>query len=309
MEQLLQQFSESTGIKLLKRLTWTISNLCRGKPQPNWSIVSTAIPTLTKLIYSNDDDILSDACWALTYLSDGPNERIQAILDTNISPRIVELLLHDSCNVQTPALRMVGNIVTGDDSQTQVIINAGVLPNLLTLINSARKNLKKEACWVISNITAGTRQQVEAVINAQIVPRLVYLLKNSEFDIKKEAAWTLSNATTCGSEEQIRYLVEQKIIEPMCDLLTSNDHKIILVGLEALDNILKVGESESYNPYANQIEECSGLDRLEQLKTILIKIYMKGLPICLRLILRPKRKRDLIFLLGNTVRSNSIFKS
>ena len=33
--------------------------------------------------------------------------------------RLVELLLHTSPLVQTPALRAVGNIVTGDDNQTQ----------------------------------------------------------------------------------------------------------------------------------------------------------------------------------------------
>jgi len=52
----------------------------------------------------------------------------------------------------------------------------------------------------------------------------------------------------------------------MCDLLNYQDHKIILVGLEALDNILKVGETATFNPYASQIEECSGLDRLEILQ-------------------------------------------
>ena len=34
--------------------------------------------------------------------------------------RLVELLIHSSPAVQTPALRTVGNIVTGDDLQTQV---------------------------------------------------------------------------------------------------------------------------------------------------------------------------------------------
>lgn len=34
------------------------------------------------------------------------------------------------------------------------------------------------------------------------------MTQNAEFDIKKEAAWAVSNATSGGTAEQIRYLVE-----------------------------------------------------------------------------------------------------
>jgi hypothetical protein len=270
IEPLLHNLMESAKISMLRNATWTLSNFCRGKPQPPWNIVSCALPTLARLVYSTDEEVLTDACWALSYLSDGPNDRIQAIIETGIARKMVELLLHSSFSVQTPALRMVGNIVTGDDVQTQVILNVSVLPCLLALLSSARKTIRKESCWTISNITAGNRSQVQAVIDAQIIPKLVTLLQTSDFDIKKEAAWALSNATSCGSPEQIRYLVDCNIIEPMCALLVHSDPRIILVGLEALENILKVGDRDSdhsgINEYATIVEECHGLDKLELLQ-------------------------------------------
>lgn len=66
--------------------------------------------------------VLTDACWALSYLSDGQNDKIQAVIEAGVCQRLVELLIHTSPAVQTPALRTVGNIVTGDDLQTQVIL-------------------------------------------------------------------------------------------------------------------------------------------------------------------------------------------
>jgi len=193
------------------------------------------------------------------------------VIEAGVCRRMVELLMHSSYSVQTPALRSVGNIVTGDDLQTQIIINVASLPCLLTLLSSPKKGIRKEACWTISNITAGNKGQIQAVIDSNIIPPLIQLLANAEFDIKKEAAWALSNATSGGTPEQIRYIVNQGCIKPLCDLLTCSDTRIITVALEGLENVLRVGEKDAksnngVNQYATYIEEADGLTKIEELQ-------------------------------------------
>eukprot|EP00192_Tetraselmis_astigmatica_P003312 CAMPEP_0117681070 /NCGR_PEP_ID=MMETSP0804-20121206/18746_1 /TAXON_ID=1074897 /ORGANISM="Tetraselmis astigmatica, Strain CCMP880" /LENGTH=589 /DNA_ID=CAMNT_0005490723 /DNA_START=113 /DNA_END=1880 /DNA_ORIENTATION=- len=270
---LMEQLKEGSKISMLRNATWTMSNFCRGKPQPNFEQTKQALPTLARLVYYEDEEVLTDACWALSYLSDGTNDKIQAVIEAKVCRRLVELLMHNVPSVIVPALRTVGNIVTGDDMQTQVIVNCNVLSCLLALLQSThKKSIKKEACWTISNITAGTKDQIQAVIDTGLIGPLVHLLQTAEFDIKKEAAWAISNATSGGTHEQIKHLVDQGAIKPMCDLLTVNDSRIVTVALEGLENILKVGESmkeqglTTTNVFADMVDEAEGLDKIEGLQ-------------------------------------------
>jgi len=197
------------------------------------------------------------------------------------------LLMHASTSVQTPALRSVGNIVTGDDVQTQVIINCGALPALLSLLSSGKDGIRKEACWTISNVTAGNSTQIQSVIDANIIPPLIHLLSNGDLKTRKEACWAISNATSGGLQkpDQIRYLVQQGCIKPLCDLLACPDNKIIQVALDGLENILKVGDmdkeagdgQDSINRYALFIEECTGMEKIHECQTNANEeIYMKA---------------------------------
>ena len=58
----------------------------------------------------------------LLITADGPNDRIQKVVDSGICLRLSQiLLLSAEKELIAPALRAVGNILTGNDYQTQVL--------------------------------------------------------------------------------------------------------------------------------------------------------------------------------------------
>jgi importin subunit alpha-1 len=90
---LLAQLTDTAKLSMLRNATWTLSNFCRGKPQPPFEQSKPALPALERLIHSNDEEVLTDACWALSYLSDGTNDKIQAVIEAGVCRRLVDLLL------------------------------------------------------------------------------------------------------------------------------------------------------------------------------------------------------------------------
>uniref|UniRef100_M3YLR1 Importin subunit alpha n=1 Tax=Mustela putorius furo TaxID=9669 RepID=M3YLR1_MUSPF len=226
-------------------LIWTLTlNLCRNKnPAPP----------------HDDQEVLADTYWAIFYLTDGPKEWIEMVVKTGIVPQLVKLLGVTELPIVTTVLRTIGNIVTG-----QVLMDAEALAVFPSLLTSPKTNIQKEATWTMSNITLGCQDQIQQIVNHGLVPFLIGVVSKADFKTQKEAVWAMTNYTSGGTVEQIVHLIHCGIIEPLMNVLTEKDTKIIL---DAISNIFqaaeKLGEMEKLSI---MIEECVDLDKIEALQ-------------------------------------------
>lgn len=284
---LLQNIQMPANLSLLRNCVWSLSNFCRGKPQPNLQVIETAYEPLVNLLKNcSDQATVTDACWALSYLSDGCNARIQKLVELDPCYALVNMLQSGQHQLIIPALRTLGNIVSGEDHQTQSVVDAGGLSAIVPLLSHAKKNIRKEACWMISNVAAGSKSQLSAVVNTPdlVVRTLALMSEGTEWDVRKEAAWVVSNIATGGSKHHVYTLVEQGAITPICDLLDSSDAKdvkITMIALEALESILNHTVNTSYKiDTRHLVDEAGGLMKLEALQEHKVdEVYEKALKI------------------------------
>lgn len=75
------------------------------------------LPHLARLLQHHDSQVVTDAAWAISYVTDDDNIKIQAVIDHGCVPPLVQLLERDDASIIVPALRSIGNIVTGSDLQ------------------------------------------------------------------------------------------------------------------------------------------------------------------------------------------------
>lgn len=208
-----------------------------------------------------------DACWALSYLSDGDDSRINAVMSVEgMTRNIVSLLGHECNSVVTPAVRVLGNFVSGNDVQTQAVIDAGVLKYVDTLLNCSKKTIRKEMCWLLSNIAAGSQLQISQLMrSAKDMLLIVDTVREAPWDIRKEATWVICNIATGGTDDHVHNLVNLGAIDALCSVLDHADAKITMVVLDGIANILKVGKRAGRD-YVGFVDECDGLDKIEALQ-------------------------------------------
>ena len=96
------------------------------------------------------------------------------------------------------------------------------------------------------------------VKEAGFFPKLVQILKTDSFNVRKEAAWAIANAISGGTKEHLKYIIDLDIISILCNLLKSNDEKIVSISIESLWNILNYDEHTDAQQYAELINEYKG---------------------------------------------------
>jgi hypothetical protein len=271
-QKLIDLYQADTPPATVLHITWIMSNLNRNKPSPKYSQTAPMIHLISNIFHrfgggniTSSMDIIENCLWALSHFTDGPNERLELVLNT---PEITRIVLYcmtfDDQKIKVPALRVVGNLVTGSDVHTQIVIDSGVLGQLEKLIQDPRSSIRREACWALSNICAGTRSQISQIIDSGLIQILVNICHKDKQTVYKEAMYSLTNATSGANNNDLQRLVDLGVLEVLCKRLRDTEAKIIQVALEGIDNVCRVGSlmnpiaGMNLNAFVERVERNGG---------------------------------------------------
>lgn len=275
LESVAAVLTKSDNLSVLRNGAWALSNFCRGRPSPALECISPAAEALhalfTSAVADGDEEVLVDACWAASFLADSSSAHTDVLVQAELCPQLIRLLLHSAPRVQGAAIRAVSKIAAGNEQQTQALLRAGALPALAELLETSEAN-RKDACWAISNITDGSREHIQEVVDSGVLPKIISLLRKEGLLFKIEAAWAIGNAVTGGSASNVEYLVQNGCIEPLVDLLGTKDVEVCAGLLGVIERILCVGKEVQErqglvaNPFAAFVQHAGGQQKIEALQ-------------------------------------------
>ncbi|XP_064131737.1 importin subunit alpha-3 isoform X1 [Loxodonta africana] len=257
-----------TDVNILVDTVWALSYLTdAGNEQIQMVIDSGIVPHLVPLLSHQEVKVQTAALRAVGNIVTGTDEQTQVVLNCDALSHFPALLTHPKEKINKEAVWFLSNITAGNQQQVQAVIDASLVPMIIHLLDKL---------FYLQMIPMRRH-----VLSALRLVRLVSEFKSyqpnragygksdrkplGDFGTQKEAAWAISNLTISGRKDQVAYLIQQNVIPPFCNLLTVKDAQVVQVVLDGLSNILKMAEDEA-ETIANLIEECGGLEKIEQLQ-------------------------------------------
>jgi len=264
---------------VIKHGTWAISSLCRGGPLPPLEKVRSAIPTLCKIIYTQTDvDTLSDAAWALSYLSRTDDAAQDLTNCPGAVSAFVSLLSNPYLALMIPCLKTVGHICDGNETQINAVIShPEFLRKIYDLIDHQKKLVKRDSLLILSNIAAsGTEEQRNKVFQSfPFVEKLISHIETDVDEIKRQALSVFTNTFRHETISEFLTFWDAGVVNYYVNIVKREDYytaSILRVTLEGIYFMLKIGrkimiENQSeQNMVLFELENRGALEKFDTLQ-------------------------------------------
>jgi hypothetical protein len=228
---------------------------------------------------NTNDKSMTDVSESKSSPSSSPSSILIQHLSTAKGPaRLVMLMFHESGTVRAAAIRTISAMVQCD---VNLAFEDGCVRGLLAALNvdseggdlNEPRYVRQCAMSAIASICAGTEKHIDLLLQSNAGDTLSRVLQHDPSTaVQKDGCRALRFLAQRATAVQLNEFVASDCIDAVCDLLRVDDPNILMMGLEALSEILnrekqptqQVAENISSDPYPfhRKVEECGGVDVL-----------------------------------------------
>jgi hypothetical protein len=227
-------------LTLRLNVTWTVLNLCRGKPAPPLAAIEVAVPIVVEMVKCPDTAVAFDALCALFHVSDWNNDSISVIIANGALPVIMHhLSSHAVKKLREPALRCLGNIVAGDDVNTAAAIEHGAIRTLSAMLQTRSHNslLDTETIlWALSDIATGNALQISALLQTLVFDHIAEEVISNDECIRIQSHKIIANALRNASVEDRIAIIGSASFRSL--LVAASMQRASFAGIEGIEFVL-----------------------------------------------------------------------
>ncbi|KYM97418.1 Importin subunit alpha-2, partial [Cyphomyrmex costatus] len=273
-----------TSIMLMDDITWLLSNLCQRTEPLSLETTKHILPVLNCLLRNENEyeriikinneyeNVTSDTCRILSYVSDGDKNNVRAIMETGILPKLLKCLASSKKSIFIPALLIVRNIVEfGDDAHKDAIIAAGGLSGLRIVLSNCfvdEEDIERESFWIIGTL-AGNTDQIQSVIDAGLLPTLMNSIAGENKIIQMRSQWVLMDILSRARGRFLKKLLNAGVLTVICNnfMKVKDDDTIMVHYLDDLKDMLDAAEENGQiEKFVIILEETGVIERLRALR-------------------------------------------
>jgi importin subunit alpha-1 len=177
--------------------THALKSLCQHVPQAAYEVMEPALPLLAGLIQAEGQDaaVLANCASALSSMTLGDAETVDAVLRTGVLPRLVQLLMHTALPVRRAAAATVSNVAAGSAAHKRAVVAEGAVPLLVRLVTGDAGEGRAAAARALANLASENPGPRDAVMAAGALPAvLAQLAARDRAEDAEEEGFTLQAA-------------------------------------------------------------------------------------------------------------------
>lgn len=193
-----------------QNLRW-LAHLLKIMPYKQFSpdLRDEAYRFVSKLVYSKDDDTLSQALNALHKLivCDG----FKADFST-FAIKLLKYADHIKKPIRVAVYQLMQDLIRAEEGYAQNLINMGIIDKIIGILEKRdNEKLEKEACSCLSRILEGTEDQIASVLSNKKL-QLEKLLNHPNKAVVLEGIWCLMNILKSKSKPLIVKVVHRGVL-------------------------------------------------------------------------------------------------